>query len=823
VARIWRSNRHDIMDTLIQDIRYAVRMWVRTPGFTAIAVAALSLGIGANTAIFTVVNAVLIERLPYRDPGRLVAIWENNTRHPNRPNTIAPANFLQWRDRATAFDGMSAFYEFTENLTGSAEPEEVVVQAVTPDFFRTLGAAPLLGRTFAADEGTTGHNDFAVLSYEFWQRQFGGDQGIVGRTIQLNGDTTAVVGVMPPDTRILLPSGSLVGKPTDLWQPFAFTEAQRQPRGRYMSAIGRLKPGVSIAEAQAQLSTIASSLTAQWPAFDTGWGVQLSPLRVELAGELRAALLVLTGAVVFVLLIACANVANLLLARGAVRSREIAIRTALGAQRRRVMRQLLTESLVLGAAGGAAGLLVAQWGVDFLRALSPVDLATLGHVRLSYPVLGFTATVSLLTAVVCGFAPAFEGSRVDVQESLKDGARQVGAGVGHRNLRHAFVVSEIALAVVLLVGAGLMLRSFAIMRGVNPGFRARHVLTLRVALPRAKYPDGAQRTRFFQEAVRRIRALPGVEAAGDVSVLPLAGLGSATDFTIAGHPPAAPGHDLVTDVRISDNGFFEAMNVPLVRGRLFSDRELSQQSNVVVVNQAMARLYFTNEDPIGRQISVDMTDPVIPTTIIGIVGDARYVDLVTAARPMIYWPHPQLTFGAMTFTIRTASDPLALATTVERAIQSIDKDQPVSDVRTMDQWMAKSLAQSRFSSTLLAMFAGVALLLAAIGIYGVMSYAVSQRTSEIGIRLALGADERAILTLIVGNGLRLAAVGLGIGVVLAAGLSRTIATQLYETSAGDPLTFLGVVSLLGAVAAIATYVPARRASRIAPIEALRYQ
>jgi putative ABC transport system permease protein len=811
------------MDTLIQDIRYAIRMCLRTPGFTAIAVATLALGIGANTAIFTVVNAVLIERLPFRDPGRLVAIWEKNTRNPNHHNTIAPANFLRWRDRATAFEAMSAFYDFTENLTGSAQPEEVVVQGVTPDFFSTLDAAPLFGRTFAPEEGTPGHVDFAVLSYEFWQRRYGGDPGIVGRTIQLNGDTTAVVGVMRPDTRILLGSGSLVGKPTDLWQPFAFTEAQRQPRGRYMSAIGRLKPGATLGEAQAQLSAIASNLAVEFPAFDTGWDVQLLPLRVELAGALRATLLVLTGAVAFVLLIACANVANLLLARGAVRSREIAIRTALGAPRRRLMRQLLTESLVLGVAGGAAGLLVAEWGVDLLRAISPIDLTTLGHVRLSYPVLAFTATVSLLTAVVCGLAPAFEGSRSDVQESLKDGARQVGSGSSNRNLRHAFVVSEIALAVVLLAGAGLMLRSFAITRGVDPGYRARNVLTMRVVLPRAKYPDGAQRTRFFQDAVSRIRALPGVEAAGDVSVLPLAGLGSATDFTIAGRPPAPVGHDLVTDVRMADNGFFEAMNVPLVRGRLFNDRELSQQSNVVIINQAMVRLYFPNEDPIGQQISVDMADPIIPTTIVGVVGDARYVDLVTAARPMIYWPHPQLTFGAMTFTVRTASDPLALAPAVERVIQSIDKDQPVSDVRTMDQWRAKSLAQSRFSSTLLAAFAGLALVLAAIGIYGVMSYTVSQRTSEIGIRLALGADERAILGLIVGNGLRLAAVGLTIGVVLALGLSRAVTTELYEISPADPMTFVGVVVLLGAVAALATYLPARRASRIAPIEALRYQ
>src|SRR2546428_3238873 len=485
------------MDPLLQDTRYASRMCLRTPGSTSIAIVALALGIGANTAIFTIVNAVLIERLPYRDPGRLVVVWETNVRRPNRPNVIAPANFLRWRDRADAFEAMAPFFDLTNNLTGSGDPEQLVVQAITPDFFPTLGVAPLLGRTFAADEGPRGHDGFAVLSYELWQRRFGGDANILGKVIQLSGEPATVIGVMPPNTRIFLKSGSLVGKPAELWLPFAFREADRQPRGRYMAAIARLKPGVSLAAAQSQMSAIAATLSVEWADFDTGWGVRLAPLREALAGELRGALLVLSGAVAFVLLIACANVANLLLARGAVRSREIAIRTALGAPRRRLIRQLLTESVVLGLAGGAAGLLVAQWGLDFLRAVSPVDLTTLGPVRLSYPVLAFTAAVSIVTAIICGFAPAFEGSRADVQESLKSGARQAGASVRNRRLRHAFVVSEIALAVVLLVGAGLLLRTFAAMRGVDPGFDARNVLTVRVSVPGSKYPDAARRTRFF--------------------------------------------------------------------------------------------------------------------------------------------------------------------------------------------------------------------------------------------------------------------------------------------------------------------------------------
>ena len=717
---------------------------------------------------------------------------------------------------------MAAFYDYTVNLTGSGSPEQLVAQAVTPDFFATLGAIPQIGRAFAPDEGPRGHDKVAILSHALWQRRFGADSAIVGGTIQLSGDTVTVIGIMPPGTQIFLERGSLVGKPAEIWLPFALSQADQQPRGRYMAAIARLKPGVTLDAAQSQMSTIASTLAREWPAFDTGWSVRVVPLREDLAGDLRGALLVLTGAVAFVLLIACANVANLLLAHGAARSREIAIRTALGAPRRRLIRQLLTESLVLALAGGAAGLLVAEWGLAFLRAVSPVDLSTLGRVRLSYPVLAFTAAVSIVTAAICGLAPAFEGSRADVQESLKDGARQAG-GARNRRLRQWFVVSEIALAVVLLVGAGLMLRTFSAMRGVDPGFTPHNVLTVRVALPGSKYPEPERRVRFFREAVSRVGALPGVEAAGEVSVLPLAGLGSATGFTIFGHPPPPAGQTPVTDVRMCDNGYFETMNVPLVRGRLFAEHEMFERSNVVIINATLARQYFGERDPIGNQLNVQMSDPVIPTTIIGVVGDARYADLVTAPRAMVYWPHPQLVFSAMTLAIRTTGDPLALAPAVEHVVQSIDKDQPVSDVKSMDQWLAKSLAQTRFSSTLLLAFAGVALLLAAIGIYGVVSYAVSQRTSEIGVRLALGADEIAILKLIVGNGLRLAVAGLAIGIALALALSRTIAAQLYQTSGSDPVTFASVVAVLGVVAILSSYVPARRASRIAPIEALRYQ
>jgi putative ABC transport system permease protein len=809
------------MADLLQDIRYAIRLCLRTPGFTAIAVLALALGIGANTAIFTVVNAVLLEPLPFRDPGRLVVMWETNVRRPGRPNVLGPANFIRWQERTTAFERMAPFYDYRVNLTGSGAPEEIVGMDVTPDFFPTLGVPPMLGRTFTADEGPEGHDAVTVLSHGLWQRRFAGDPGIVGQTLQINGRAITVVGVMPPDMRLFLRRNSLAGKPAEMWMPFAFTEAHRNPRGRYMSAIARLKPGVALTEAQAQMDTIAAGLATEFPQFDTGWGALLVPMHRELSGDLRPALLVLTGAVGFVLLIACANVANLLLARGATRQREIAIRTALGAGRVRIIRQLLTESLVLCLLGGGLGLLVAQWGLALLLAIGPVSLADLGPVHLSYAVLDFTAAVSLLTAIVCGFAPAFEGARGNVQEALKDGARQIGASVRQRRIRQAFVVGEIALAVVLLVGAGLMIRSFGMLRGVNPGFDARNVLTARVTVPTRRYDTEAKRIDFFANLTARLSAIPGVESAGAVSYLPLAGPGAGTGFTIVGQPAPLPGQGPTTDVSVCDNGYFRALKIPLLRGRVFSDREMREKSNVVVVNETLAKRYFPNEDPIGKSLVIAMNLPNVPTEIIGVAGKLKFSDLTAEARPMTFWPHPQLAYGAMTLTLRTAADPAAFAPLVEREVRAMDKDQPIADVRTMDQWVARTLSQAKFSSTLLTTFAGLALALAAIGIYGVMSYSVTQRTPEIGIRLALGAETRDILGMVVGNAVRLAAIGLTIGVALALALSRTLASLLYETAGTDPLTFAAVVGVLGAAAIAASYFPARRASRIPPVEALR--
>jgi putative ABC transport system permease protein len=811
------------MDTFLQDLRYALRLLASAPGFTTVAVLALAIGIGANTAIFTIVNAALIERLPFKDPERLVALWEESARRPGRSNTVGPANYIRWRERATLFQEMSAFADTRTVLTGSGEPEELTAQLAMGPLFSVLGVPALYGRTFSEAELADESINAAVLSHALWTRRFGADPGIVGRTIQLNGVPTTVVGVMPPDVRLLMKSNSQVGKPTDLWINYPLPASARTPRGRSISVVARLKPGVSLDQVRTEMNTIAAGLTAEFPDFDTGWKVRVLPLRDELAGDLKPALLTLAGAVAFVLLIACANVANLLLARGAVRQREVAIRSALGAARGRVIRQLLTESLVLAALGGAVGVVVASWCLDALVAISPIDLKQLGHVELSYPVLAFTAVVSLATAVICGLAPAMEGARADVQEALRDGARQVGSSVRHRRLRQGLVVAEIALAVVLLVGAGLMMRSFGSLQAVNPGLDTRNVLTARISLPGRKYDQPARRQQFFRDAVQRSRSVAGVQTAGVISYLPFAGLGAGTNFSIVGQPAPPRGQDHVTDVSVVDNGYFETMRVPVLRGRLFTVREMVEKADVVVINETMAARYFPGTDPIGKQVVINMTSPNVPTTIVGIVGDSKFSDLRAETRPASYWPHPQLPYTAMTLVVRTSGDPLMFASALERVVHGLDKDQPLSDVRSMDQWIARSLAQARFTSVLLAVFAAVALGLASIGIYGVMSYAVSLRTPEIGIRLALGAERSDILRLVVGNGARLAIAGLGIGVVLAFVLGRTLATLLFQTSTADPLTFSAVIVVLGAVAVLASYVPARRAARIAPIEALRYQ
>ncbi|MFL6234885.1 MAG: ADOP family duplicated permease [Thermoanaerobaculia bacterium] len=814
-----------LLETLAQDVRYAGRMLAKRLGFTAVAILTLALGVGANTAIFSVVEAVLLRPLPYRHAGRVVVMWENNRAHPGRHNVVSPVNFLEWRDQARSFDEMAVFLDQPLSLTGVGEPEEVPAQLVTPNLFALLGAAPELGRAFTPEDAKEGKRpSVAVLSHGLWQRRFGGAPDVIGRTVSLNGRAVSVIGVMPDGFKWFIKESSRSSRPAELWLPLALSDQYRDrtKMGHFMQAAARLAPGVPPEKARAEMDTIASRLESQYVEYDKGWGVTLVPLRDQLAGEIKPALLVLLGAVGFVLLIACVNVANLLLARAAGRHKEIAIRSAMGAGRRRIIRQLLTESLLLSLLGGALGLLLSLWSVRALVALSPEHLIGDGEVGLNLPVLAFTLAASLLTGALFGLAPALEASRVKLNESLKESSRGNAGSPRGRRLRDALIVAEVGLALVLLVGAGLMVRSFVRLQAVDPGFDASRLLTLRVALPSVRYPDDAKAKAFFGQAVASLRTLPGVLSASAVSELPFATLGSATSFTIEGRPTPAPGEELDTDVRVVDEEYFRAMRIPVLAGRTFTAQEAAEDRKKCVINQSLARVYFPGENPVGKRITVVMSDNPTPTEIVGVVGDARYARLEGDLRPMVYWTPPQLTYSSMTLLLRTAGDPEDLAAPARRAIQAIDKDLPVADVRTMEDWISESVARTRFGTLLLGAFALLALTLAAVGIYGVMSHSVAQRQNEIGVRMALGARAGDVLWLVIRQGLARVLVGVGLGLLGALALTRVLASLLYGVSATDPLTFLGLALLLTAVSWIACYIPARHAARVDPLIAMRY-
>jgi putative ABC transport system permease protein len=799
-------------------------MLFKQPGFTLIAVVTLALGIGANTAIFSLVDAVLLRALPYSDADRLVTVWESNRRNGNDQNVINLGNFFDWKDHNHVFEDMATFFDITSNLTTGGEPEEVPLQIATGNLFSILGVNALLGRTFTPEDAKPGQPPVVVLSFGLWQRRFGGDPQILGRKLALSNTEAVVIGVMPADFKWHVEKGSMTRKVAELWAPWRIdpSSGNLQRRGRFASAVARLKPGVSIAQAQADMTVIGSQLEQQYHDFNANWGVNVVPLRRQFTGEVRLALLVLLGAVGCLLLIACANVANLLLAKAESRNREVAIRTALGANRARIIRQLLTESMLLAILGGVAGLLLAWWGTNLLVSLSPPQLLNLSHVRVNGPVLGFTLAVSLLTGIIFGLAPAWESVRINLENSLKEGARS-GASGRSRRVRNALVVVEVALALILLVGGGLLIRSFARLQSVDPGFNARNLLTVRLNLPGRRYDNDRKIVDFFRQATAGVQALPGVEAVGAVSFLPFAAPNAGTLVEIDGRPKLPAGQGLTTGVTVTDKNYFKAMQIPLKRGRLFTEEEATDMRHVVVVNEEFARKNLPNEDPLGKRVTIYMKDDNKPCEIIGIVGDSKQMTLDGEARAMSYWPHPELAYSLMSVVIRTKGDPLASAAAIRNVIRKIDVEQPVSDLRTMESLIGASVARARFNTLVLTVFAVVAWLLAAIGIYGVVAYAVAQRTHEIGIRIALGATARAVLFQVLRQGMALAAIGVALGLAGSFAVTRVMKTLLFEVSVTDPLTYVLIPLFLLAVAFAASYGPARRATKVDPMVALRYE
>jgi len=805
-----------------QDLRYGFRMLRKNPGFTAVAILTLALGIGANTAIFSVVDAVLLKPLRYSDPASLVLVWEKLPKYGVDRNTVSPANFLDWRDQTHTLTGLAAFVDQPINLTGAGRPEQISIQQVTANFFSVLGVEPMLGRGFGDGEDQEGHNNVAIIGYALWKSKFGGDPDIVGKSIQLNGRSIEVIGVTGPDFDWYISEFSLTNQKPQLWAPLGITPAWRDHTrvGRFLRVVARLQPGISVKQAQTQMDVVAADIAARYPTFNTGWGVALVPLRDQVSGSFRPALFILLGAVGLVLLIACANISSLLLSRVTGRRREVAIRAALGASRSRIARQLLTECVLLAIIGGALGTCIALWATEALIHSAPATMLDFAELGVNWRILAFAGGVTFLAALLAGFLPSFMASRAESASALPEGGRTSSAGRRSLRVRGVFVVAEISLALVLLAGSSLLMQSFFRLINVNAGFQVSRLLTFQVSLPAAKYNDHTSAA-FFTHLLEQIRALPGtVSASADVAP-PFSGVGAGTDFSIVGESPLPPGESHGTSVRVIEPDYFRTMGIPLLAGRTFSEREFAQQSSVVVINKALADRYFAGRNPIGQKLVIDMKDENFPDEIIGVVANVHLSDLAGAPYPAAYWPYPEIPYRVMTVLVRTATPPLSLVAPIRQILTQMDPDQPMAKIATMDQLVGNSVAQSRFTALLLSCFAALALVLACIGIYGVMAYSVAQRTHEIGIRLALGAQRADVLRLVLGSGARLAGIGIVIGVVAALALTRLMSTLLYGVSARDPLTLVSVAALLGFIALLACYIPARRATRVDPILALR--
>jgi predicted permease len=816
------------MGDLIQDVRYGVRVLRKSKGFAAIAIIVLALGIGANTAIFSVVNAVLLRPLPYRDPSRLMQVW-----HVPPPKefpgmtmfSVSPANYLDWERQNHVFQSMAIYGFQAFNITGNDQPQALQASKISQEFYRTLGVQPMLGRTFTAEEEQPGHNHVVVLGYALWKSALGGNPRIVGSTINLDDQPYTVVGVMPP--KFKFPDWA------QLWAPLGWTDQERAVRGNHnYMVIARLRPGTAMQQAQAEMNTISARLQQQYPADDAGWGSVIVPLRDQLVGDMRPALLVLLGAVAFVLLIACANVANLVLARTVTRRKELAIRAALGASRARILRGVLMETVLLAVIGGTLGLLIAHFGmkliVDFLVATHAPRAA---EISLDFWVLAFTLGVSVLAGIIAGLAPAWRYTRndFDVHEALKQAAGRTETESGGKNTRAALVVCEVALSLLLLVGAGLMIRCLWALRSSDPGFDPRNVLTMVLPTSATRYPTLEQNVAFWERVLPRVRALPGVMQAGATDSLPLSGEGSMQPVTVEGRPVLPMAEQPEVGVRVFTSGYLEAMRVPLLRGRMLNDGDVAGRPPVTVISAAMAKQFWPHEDPIGKHLTLTFF-PGIAREVVGVVGDVKMDSLnASETQSMVYVPLPQMTMPpgevwhgfAVSLVVRTANAPSSAAAAIKNAIHQMDAAQPVMQVETMEEMVADSISQQRFTMLLLAAFAGLALLLAAAGIYSVLSYSVRRRVREIGIRMALGAQISDVLRLVIVEGMKPALLGLAIGLAGALALGRVLSKLIYGVSPADPATFAAVSALLAAVALAASIIPAARATRVEPVKTLR--
>jgi putative ABC transport system permease protein len=803
------------MNTL-QDIRFAVRMLLKRPGFTVIVVLTLALGIGANTTIFSAIDAVLLNPLPYKNPDRLVVVWETNKQSGDR-NEVAIGNFRDWRSRNQVFDQLASLFYTDMNISGVGEPQRIKSCVVSTNFFQTLGVQPMLGRSFLPEEENPGRPFTIILSHDLWQRMFGADPNLINKSLTLNGHPVAVIGVMPPGFELQFPTSMRV----EMWVPMVIGEGDLDRSMNFLYTLARLKQGVTREQAQAEMSLIASQLQQQYPETNADRGVKVVPLHKQVVGNVESYLYMLFAAVGFVLLIACANVAGLLLARVTTRHKEVAIRLALGASRWRLMRQLLTESLILSVVSGLLGLLVAYGGIKLLLALTPSEVPRLHEIGLHVSVFLWTLAISVVTGLLFGLAPALQASKPDLNEALKDSSgRNPGSAQGS-GLRNLLVISEVAVALLLLVGAGLMTKSFVRLQQVKPGFEATNRISMYIALPTQKYRR-QQVNNFYNQLIERVRNLPGVESVGGIDPLPLSSNNLTTTFLVEGAPVVAVADRPDVGRRVVTPDYFQTMSIPVLKGRSFTEQDRDNTPNVIVVNEALASRYWPNQDAIGKRLGFE-EEPgkQVWREIVGVVGNVRHKALETEAMPEVYFPYQQLPGNFMNLVVHTTSEPASMIPAIRSQILSIDKDQPVSDVMTMDQRLARSVASSRFVTLLLSSFSVLALGLAALGIYGVMAYLVAQRTQEIGVRIALGAQRHDVLKLVVGKGMALAVIGTTIGLGASVAVTRLMRSLLFEVTPTDWLTFLTASLILLSVALLACYLPARRATKVDPLTALR--